>query len=136
MGKQLDIHTALMASVDDLAATLGYQVAFVDAPFEEPLDSNGSFLPYLRVNLLRNAPAWQSTRTGRMDQGLLQVDLVWPRHSPITDQLTAIDAIVDAYPKGRLFPSSVIKVQRAAWASTSLPETDRTLTPVTIPWAA
>ena len=53
-------------------------VAMPDVAFQPPVDSQGGALPYLRIDLFSNAPFWEGLASGRIDQGLLQVTVVWP----------------------------------------------------------
>lgn len=108
-------------------------VAFPDRSFVPPADDR-----YLRCNLFENAPAWEGLSSGRMDQGLLQVDVVWPRgRGPIEIRQAVLDVMAH-FPKGlTLFGASTrVRFHREPWFAAPIPEADVTVVPITVPWMA
>ena len=93
---------------------------------------------YLRVDLFRNAPFWEGLASGRMDQGLLQVTLIWPKHKGLIVQARAINQVMDHFPKGLTLHGSGtrVKINREPWAASPLMGDVSTETPITISWTA
>ena len=133
MGNQTDIYAALVNVSSDIADLIEMDVAFLDDEFEATIDPDNTFEPYIEFKLFKNSPAWQGLNSGRMDQGLLQLDVVWPRGKDRAGAVAAIDEIISLYPKGS-YLDGMLKVQKAPWAASPLVEDDRTRHPITIPW--
>lgn len=108
-------------------------VAMPDVSFNPPSDGR-----YLRVDLFSNAPFWEGLTSGRIDQGLLQISIVWPKGQGIIAPRRAAKAVMDHFPKGlRLFgPATRVTVNREPWAASPIMDDSETLTPITIPWTA
>lgn len=134
MGSQTNVYTVLKAYANTLATLTGFRIAYLDEEFEASVDPTGTFVPFLQSKLFRNVPAWQGMSGGRLDQGLFQVDVVWPRGKDPAGAMAAIDQIVLNKLQGQYLGGRV-KVQKAAWAASPLVESDRTIHPITIPWA-
>lgn len=111
-------------------------VAMPDVKFVPPVNAKGDALPYLRVDLFSNQPFWQGLTTGRVDQGLLQITVVWPKGKGIIKAKQAAKAVMDHFPKGlRLYgPGVRVKVYGEPWDATPLLGDTETETPITIPW--
>lgn len=108
-------------------------IAMPDVPFTPP--TNGK---YLRVSLFSNAPAWEGLASGRMDQGLLQVSVVWPKGKGLIKAREAAAKVMEHFPKGLTLSGDGVrvKINRQPWAASPIPDDIETLTPVTIPWVA
>ena len=93
---------------------------------------------YLRVDLFNNAPLWDGLSIGRIDQGLLQVTVIWPKGKGTIKPLEAAAAVEAHFHKGLTLygPGLRVKVNRSPWTASPLFEDSRTLIPVTIPWVA
>lgn len=106
-------------------------VAMPDVAFSPPADGR-----YLRVDLFSNQPFWQGLTNGRVDQGLLQITVVWPKGKGIIKAKQAAKAVMDHFPKGlRLYGHGVrVKVYGEPWDATPLLGDTETETPITIPW--
>ncbi|SJM49569.1 hypothetical protein FM111_01900 [Brevundimonas diminuta 3F5N] len=108
-------------------------VAMPDVAFNSPADGR-----YLRVDLFTNAPFWEGLTSGRVDQGLLQVTVVWPKGKGLIVQRRAAKQVMDHFAKGlKLFgPATRVTVNREPWAASPIPGDVSTETPVTISWTA
>ena len=93
---------------------------------------------YLRVDLFSNAPFWEGLTSGRIDQGLLQITVVWPKGKGLIVQRRAAQQVMDHFAKGlKLFgPATRVSINREPWAASPLPGDVSTETPVTISWTA
>lgn len=113
-------------------------VAMPDVAFQPPIDSQGGALPYLRIDLFSNEPFWEGLASGRIDQGLLQVTVVWPEGEGIVAARRAASDVMDHFHKGlRLFgPATRVTVNKEPWAASPITEAAETLTPITISWTA
>lgn len=108
-------------------------VAMPDVAFIPPTDDR-----YLRVDLFSNAPFWEGLTSGRIDQGLLQVTVVWPKGKGLIVQRRAAQQVMEHFAKGlKLFgPATRVSINREPWAASPLPGDVSTETPVTISWTA
>lgn len=108
-------------------------IAMPDVAFPPPADGR-----YLRVDLFSNAPFWEGLTSGRIDQGLLQVTVVWPKGKGLIVQRRAAKQVMEHFAKGlKLFgPATRVTINREPWAASSIPGDVSTETPVTISWTA
>lgn len=108
-------------------------LAMPDVAFTPPADGR-----YLRVDLFRNAPFWEGLASGRMDQGLLQVTLIWPKNKGLIVQARAVKQVLDHFPKGLTLrgAGARVKINREPWAASPLMGDVSTETPITISWTA
>lgn len=108
-------------------------VAMPDVTFKAPTDGR-----YLRVDLFDNQPAWQGLASGRIDQGLLQIMIVWPKGKGIIAHRRAAKQVMDHFAKGtRLFgPATRVTVNREPVLASPIMGDVTTETPVTIFWTA
>lgn len=108
-------------------------VAMPDVAFPPPADGR-----YLRVDLFSNAPFWEGLTSGRVDQGLLQVTVVWPKLKGVVAHRQAAAQVMAHFPKGlKLFgPATRVTVSREPWAASPILEDTETLTPITVSWTA
>ncbi len=108
-------------------------VAMPDVAFTPPTSG-----PYLRVDLFRNAPFWEGLASGRVDQGLLQVTLIWPKGRGLIVQAKAVKQIIDHFTKGLALhgTDTRVKINREPWAASPIMGDVSTETPITISWTA
>ena len=108
-------------------------VAHPDVAFTVP--ANGK---YLRVDLFTNAPFWEGLSSGKIDQGILQVMIVWPKGQGLIKSRAVAKQIFAHWPKGLLLSTTgaTVRVKREPWAAQPLMEPAQTLTPITITWTA
>lgn len=134
MGKQADIYAALKAKAEAVETALGLPAAIDDESFTPPF-VDGNLPPFLRFDFFNNAPFWQGISDGRVDQGLLQVNVIV---SYGFDRATAygyVDQIIALYPNAaRLSAVRPLKVQGQSWVASPIPEADRTTYPITVSW--
>jgi hypothetical protein len=108
-------------------------VSMPDVAFTPP--SNGK---YLRVSLFNNAPAWEGMTTGRMDQGLLQVTVVWPKGQGIIKAREIATDVIAHFPKGLKLANAgaQVRINREPWAGSPIIDDSASLVAITIPWVA
>lgn len=108
-------------------------VSMPDVAFTPPADGR-----YLRVDLFTNAPFWEGLASGRVDQGLLQVTVVWPKGKGLIVQRRAAKEVMDHFAKGlKLFGlATCVTIHREPWAASPIKGDVSTETPVTISWTA
>ncbi len=113
-------------------------VAMPDVTFIPPKDTSGNPAPYLRIDLFSNAPFWEGLASGRIDQGLLQVTIVWPKGKGLIVQRRAAKQVMDHFAKDlKLFgPATRVTINREPWAASPIKGDISTETPITISWTA
>lgn len=104
-----------------------------DPAFVAPEDGK-----YLLVDDFPNRPRWEGVTSGRLDQGLLQITVVWPRNQGLHAPRAAADAVAAHFAKETVMSSGgvTVKVSAEPWAAKPLTESDRVTVPITIPWTA
>ena len=134
MGKQADIYAALKAKAEAVALALDLPAAIDDATFTPPY-ADGDLPPFLRFDFFNNAPFWQGITDGRVDQGLLQVNVIVPHGFDRAVAYGYTDQIIALYPKADRLPGDrMVKVQSESWVASPIVEPDRTTYPVTVSW--
>lgn len=108
-------------------------IAMPDVAFTPPTDGR-----YLRVDLFNNAPLWDGLSIGRIDQGLLQITVTWPKGKGAIKPREAAAQVMAHFPKGLTLCGAGlrVKVNRSPWAASPIIEDSQTLIPVTISWTA
>ena len=111
-------------------------VAMPDVTFDPKKDAPDG--RYLRVDLFTNTPFWEGLTSGRIDQGLLQVTVVWPKGKGLIVQARAVGQVMAHFHKGlKLFgPGTRVTINREPWAASPIKGNVSTETPVTISWTA
>lgn len=134
MALAADVATALLT----WAASLSYGSPAMKKAMPDVSFTPETGKPYFRVDLFRNAPFWQGLNTGKIDQGLLQITVVWPEGLGIIKASQAADAVMAHFPKGlKLFNGTAcVRISGEPWAAAPLVEAGWTETPVTIPYTA
>lgn len=111
------------------------RVSFPEAkpPFTPP--ANGK---YLRVTIFPNVPKWQGCTDGIMDQGLLQVSVVWPKEQGIIEPTNVVGQVKQHFAKGTtlISGSTKVKIGSEPWHSSNMVEDISSVIHVTIPWTA
>ena len=125
------IASALLARVATLSVdSPALPIAYPDVPFTPPASGK-----YLEVSIFYNRPAWEGLAAGRMDQGLLQVTVVWPKGQGIPGPMRHAGEVIDHFPKGLALTNGV-KISRQPYAASPLLDDSDTRIPVTISWNA
>lgn len=134
MALAADVAKALL----DRVVTLSYGSPVMKKAMPDVAFSPENGKPYFRVDIFRNAPFWQGLSSGKIDQGLMQITVVWPEGVGIIKASAAADAVMAHFPKGlRLYNGTArVKVSGEPWVSAPLMDAGWTDTPVTIPWTA
>ncbi|MFN3858112.1 MAG: phage tail terminator-like protein [Caulobacter sp.] len=105
-------------------------IAWPDVAFTPPASGK-----YLEVRVFFNRPRFEGLASGVLDQGLLQVTVVWPKGAGIIQPASAAEAVKAHFPKG-LTLSGGVKVVAAPYAASPLIDQSETRIPVTITWTA
>jgi hypothetical protein len=125
------IATALLARVATLVTgSPTLPVAYPDRPFTPPADGK-----YLDVAVFFNRPAWEGVASGKVDQGLLQITVVWPRNTGIIKPMEVVSTVMAHFTKGATLTGTV-KVAAEPYSASPIFEGSETRIPVTIPWTA
>lgn len=125
------IATALLARVATLSVgSPALPIAYPEIAFTPPADGK-----WLEVAIFYNQPKWQGLTSGRMDQGLLQVTVVWPKNLGVPAPLRHAQDVIDHFPKGLTLTGNV-RVQGQPYASSPFVDAADVRVPITIPWAA
>ena len=132
-GKAAQVLDALLARVAALTLSPVLPVAYPEVAFIPPADGK-----YLVASFFPNRPMAEGLTSGRVDQGLLQVTVVWPKDQGLLAPSSIAQAVIDHFPNGLALTSGAtrVKISGQAWAAAPLTDTDRVSIPVTIPWAA
>ena len=135
MAADPDIVAGLLLARANLMASapISLPVAHPDVAFAAPADGK-----YLRVDLFTNAPFWEGLSRGRMDQGILQITIVWPKGQGLIKHRAVAKQVFAHWPKGLLLAANgaTVRVRREPWAAQPIMEPAQTLTPITISWSA
>jgi hypothetical protein len=105
-------------------------IAYPDRPYSPPADGK-----YVEVALFFNRPAFEAIDAGKLDQGLLQITVVWPRNAGVIKPLEAVAEVMTHFPKA-LGLSNGVKVSAEPYAASPIIEDSEVRCPVTIPWTA
>ena len=133
MADPADIASALLARCATLSVgSPALPIAYPEAAetFSPPSDGK-----YLEVSYFSNRPAWEGLASGRMDQGLLQVTVVWPKNKGIVAPSRHASEVMAHFPKGLALADGV-RVSGQPYAASPLTDTSDVRIPVTIPWVA
>lgn len=136
-GKLAQIADALLARAATLAVgSPPLPIAYPETEFDPAIEAIDG--KYLDIRDFTNAPRWEGMTSGRQDQGLLQITVVWPSGQGVIAPKEAAAAVMAYFPKGlRLFSGSTkVKVSGEPWAAAPITEDDEVRIPVTIPWTA
>lgn len=113
-------------------------IAFPEQPggFDPATDAPDG--KYLEVRIFPNRPAWEGVTHGKLDQGLLQVTVVWPKNKGLIEAGEAAGEVMAHFAKDTVLRSGEtgVKVSKEPWASPPLSEDHELRVPVTIPWTA
>lgn len=101
--------------------------------FEPPADGK-----YLEVAFFSNRPAWEGKASGRMDQGLLQVTVVWPKNKGLLAPSRIAQAVIEHFPLALTLHegSAKVTINRQPYQAAPLIEPSEVRIPVTISWTA
>lgn len=137
-GKPAQIAEALFERVLTLTTTLPIiWPEQLDAPNPD-IQTTGEGQARLEVAVFYNRPAWEGVSSGALDQGLLQITVVWPKNRGVIKPMEVVGTVLEHFPTGHPMFSGTTKVRvsGAPWASSPISETNEVRIPVTIPWTA
>lgn len=131
------VRTVLVQRMEELVLDPSIEVAYPEPPETlkpPPTDR------YLEVSLFSNAPRFEgmSLSDGVLDQGLLQVTIVWPKNHGLDEPLKVADAVRAHFAAQQsLFGAGVkVKITGQPWIASPLTDPSEVRIPVTIPWTA
>jgi hypothetical protein len=134
-GKMAKIAESLFARATDLETTGPSLPLSVpeDPDFSRPAD-----LKYLEAQVFYNVQQWRGLSAGKMDMGLFQVSVIWPKNKGMIAPSNAVDQVMAHFPKGlRLFNgSTVVTISDEPYQGFTLDDDDTVKLPVVIPWSA
>src|SRR5690349_4779075 len=127
----------IASSLEARCATLEVGSPALPIAYPEPKQT---FTPpadgkYLEVQLFYNRPAWEGLSSGRMDQGLLQITVVWPKNKGIPGPMRHAAEVMAHFTKGLALTNGV-RVSGQPYATSPLIDASDVRVPVTIPWTA
>lgn len=134
MAAYADIMQALFAKVAAFTSTPALPVAWPEPAktFTPPADGK-----YLEVQFFSNRPAWEGLAAGRIDQGLLQVVVVWKRNDGLIRPGQIADAVIAHFDGATMFSGSArVEVAGRPWAASPISTDTELRIPITIPWTA
>ena len=137
-GKPAQIATALFERVKTLDTTLRIEWPESLHATNPDTEATDETVGHLEVAIFYNRPAWQGVSAGALDQGLLQITVVWPKDRGLIKPMEVVGTVLEHFPTGHPMFSGTTKVRvsGAPWASSPISETNEVRIPVTIPWTA
>jgi hypothetical protein len=136
-GKAAQVLDALLTRLGTLTITPdALPVAWPEVAFDPTADATSG--KYLSVQHMPNRPAWEGVASGVLDQGLLQVSVVWPKDQGLIAPMEAAEQVRDHFAKSLVLVSGSTKVtiNRESWIAQPLFDTDKVSVPVTVSWTA
>ena len=136
MAAYADIVLALLTRVSTLST------GSPTLPVAYPEDAGGFTPPtdgkYLDVAVFSNRPRFEGLNTGRVDQGILQVAVVWPKAKGLIQASQVADLIIAHFASGTVMRSGSanVKVSGQPYAASPISEATELRIPVSIPWTA
>lgn len=135
MATGAEIFDALMGRVATLSVgSPPLPIAYPEIGFDPPEDEVGNPLPYLDVSDFPNRPLWEGLSDGRVDQGWLQITVVWPKGRGLVAPKAAADEVIAHFPKG--LQLSGVKISAQPWQASPITDASECRVPVSIPWVA
>lgn len=134
MADESVIENALLAKVLLLETTgPSLPVAFPDIDFSAPEDGK-----YLSATIFYNRPKWEGLGEPTASQGLLQINVHWPRGEGRIPAQAVADQVKQAFNKGLMLTQNSVRItiNRAPWSGSPISEDSQLLVPVTISWLA
>jgi hypothetical protein len=134
-------HTAeVMTALFTRAASLSIGSPAMPIAFPEPTEpfTKPDSGQYLEVTFFSNRPAWEGLSEGKLDQGLLQITVIWNRGQGLISPSNAAQQVMDHFTKGLVLTqgSTRVVVSKEPWANSPLADDTELRIPVTVPWVA
>lgn len=133
-GKAAQTLDALMTRLGTLiTGSPTLPVSYPEVDFTPPADGK-----YLAAAFFPNRPAWEGLSSGKLDQGILQISVVWPKDVGLIAPLQIAELVKAHFAKRLALISGTTKVTitREPWAAQPLIEDRQVRVPVTISWSA
>lgn len=136
--KPLLIPQALLDHAEGVALALDMPVAWPKIHYEPETGEDGQIKPYLRIDYLPNGLRWEGLASGRIDQGLFQITVVWPPNCGILAPTYVIGQILSAFAKDTRLKSDdvTVKIDREPYDAAPISDVDKENYPITISWVA
>lgn len=137
MADAADIAEALLAKVATLTVgSPALPIAYPEIDFDPETESHDG--KYLDVRDFTNRPAWEGLTAGKLDQGILQITVVWPRSLGVIAPKAAADEVMAHFAKGTIMVhgSAKVKVSSEPWQAAPLSDDADLRVPISIPWTA
>jgi hypothetical protein len=137
-GKPAQIATALFERVKTLDTTLRIEWPESLQATNPDAEATDETVGHLEVAIFYNRPAWEGVSSGALDQGLLQITVVWPKNQGVIKPMQEAASVLAHFTKGlTLFSGSTkVRVTPAPWQSSPISDLSDVRVPVTIPWTA
>ena len=132
MADTADIFDALFAKVGTLVTgSPSLPVAYPEVAFDPPADGK-----YLAVSVFTNRPAWEGLASGKIDQGILQIDVVWPKNQGLIAPAEIADLVKAHFARPCVMQSGTaqVRVSGEPWCAAPLIELSETRIPVSVRW--
>ena len=125
----MTIETALFERLASVVLDRIYPISWPGVVFDPPADGQ-----YLEVIFMQGQTITRTQDPDGVDhqQGIFQVNVVFPVGVGIVKSAAIADSIINHFPKGLNLES--VKVSGKAWSGTPIQEDHKLLTPVSIPW--
>jgi hypothetical protein len=93
---------------------------------------------YLKVTFFPNLPRWEGIKQGIIDQGLLQISVVWPKSFGLIAPSVAAGQVCAFFAKGTTLTngSTRVKITNEPWPAQPITEDNQVAIPVTVSWKA
>lgn len=128
------ILTALLSHCESLSVgSPPLPVSFPEVGFVPPADGR-----YLEVRVMPNVRAWEGVASGALEQGLLHIDLHWPKGEGVIRPAELLGLAADHFPKSQKLHSEGVTVTLTHEPSPGQPlsEADALIFPLSIRWVA
>lgn len=134
------LERALTLQVQDDVTILPVAMPEVPPPWVEADPDAEAPDRYLRVSGFDNVPRWQGMQAGeKISQGILQVEVVWPRNEGTIRPKRAAQAVLNHFPRNlilRYGSARVVIGPQEPWHGSQIPDPAGSSIPVSIPWTA
>lgn len=132
MASSADVVQALLTRAENLP--VGVTVVLPEGTEAPEAPSAG----HVEVLFFSNQPLWSAVDTGKIDQGFLQVTVVWPRGDGLIRAHQTVDIVKDYFPKGLVLNegSARVKISSDPWNAAPISDEHELRIPITIPWTA
>lgn len=136
-GKAAQIPDALLARLTTLqVGSPALPIAYPDVGFDPASDAPDG--KYIDADFKRNVALWEGLSAGVIDQGLFQLDVVWPKGAGVIAPNEAAQQVANHFAKDLVLVSGAtrVKLNKEPVIASPLIEAHETRIPITISWVA